>query len=269
MHLMSEEVPFLSPPGDSIIRGHYLGEGESGLVYAGLLNGAKAALKYFLHETGFEDALREAAFYQLLQPLQGGAIPTLLGVTGLSSPGAGMLLLELVEGGQLLSELEGITPEVAEAALSALDQVHSFGVAHNDIKLENLLLATAVAPPMPMPVSLGGRTPRAVAGDEEGGGRDPQHASPAPQQQQPDGLCRRPLPSAPPGHTLTRGAHAASPGSSAAVDASLCIPSPVPLPGRPPLPRVVLVDFARAECGASPDRLTRERRKLERKLGRG
>lgn len=37
--------PALCPPKDVIERGSFLGEGESGLVYAGLLNGSKAALK--------------------------------------------------------------------------------------------------------------------------------------------------------------------------------------------------------------------------------
>ena len=37
--------PVLCPPRDEIVRGSFLGEGESGLVYAGLLNQSKAALK--------------------------------------------------------------------------------------------------------------------------------------------------------------------------------------------------------------------------------
>ena len=39
------ELPVVSPPNDKITRGCFLGSGESGQVYAGLLNGSKAALK--------------------------------------------------------------------------------------------------------------------------------------------------------------------------------------------------------------------------------
>ena len=75
-----------------------------------------------MHESGLEDARGEAAFYELLKPLQGGAIPALFGISALEAPGAGLLVLELIEG-RMLSQLEEITPEVAEAALATLSQV--------------------------------------------------------------------------------------------------------------------------------------------------
>lgn len=82
--------------------------------------------QYFLGDTGFEDACDEAACYEALKPLQGGVIPALLGVSELSSPGAGLLVLELIEG-RPLSELEEIMPEVAEAAVSSLAEVRPPG----------------------------------------------------------------------------------------------------------------------------------------------
>jgi hypothetical protein len=39
------DLPVVSPPNDKITRDCFLGSGESGQVYAGLLNGSKAALK--------------------------------------------------------------------------------------------------------------------------------------------------------------------------------------------------------------------------------
>ena len=151
-----------------------------------------------MHATGFEDACREAACYELLKPLQSGAIPVLLGAASLVVPGTCLVVLDLVEG-RPLSKLDEITPEVAEAALDALAlvcfcsplvqgfvstvccsldgtprlvgptkaislfqyccvQVHSFGVAQNDIKLENLLLA------MPEPESGEEEPPKGSAG---------------------------------------------------------------------------------------------------------
>ena len=71
---------------------------------------------------GLQVASEEAAFYVLLKPLQGGAIPALFGISSLKVPGAGLLVLELIEG-MPLSDLDEITPEVAEAALDALAQV--------------------------------------------------------------------------------------------------------------------------------------------------
>ena len=71
---------------------------------------------------GLEVASREAACYVLLKSLQGRAIPVLFGVSSLVAPGAGLLVLELIEG-RPLSDLTRITPEVAEAALEALAMV--------------------------------------------------------------------------------------------------------------------------------------------------
>ena len=75
-----------------------------------------------MYDDGLQVASEEAAFYVLLKPLQGGAIPALFGISSLKMPGAGLLMLELIEG-MPLSELDEIAPEVAEAALDALAQV--------------------------------------------------------------------------------------------------------------------------------------------------
>lgn len=78
--------------------------------------------QYFMYADGLKVASEEAAFYVLLKPLQGGAIPALFGISSLTVPGAGLLVLELIEG-MPLSHLDEISPEVAEAALDALAQV--------------------------------------------------------------------------------------------------------------------------------------------------
>ncbi len=81
-----------------------------------------------MHAHGLQDASQEAACYVLLKPLQGSAIPTLFGISSLTVPGTGLLVLELIEGTPL-SGLDKISPQVAEAALDALAKVclwHSF-----------------------------------------------------------------------------------------------------------------------------------------------
>ena len=54
--------------------------------------------QYFMHVHGLQDAAQEAACYVLLKPLQGSAIPTLFGISSLTVPGTGPLVLELIEG---------------------------------------------------------------------------------------------------------------------------------------------------------------------------
>ena len=78
--------------------------------------------QYFMYADGLKVTSQEAAFYVLLKPLQGGAIPALFGIPSLTVPGAGLLVLKLIEGMPLF-DLDEITPEVAEAALDALAQV--------------------------------------------------------------------------------------------------------------------------------------------------
>ena len=75
-----------------------------------------------MYADGLQVASQEAAFYVLLQLLQGGSIPALFGLSSLTFPGAGLLVIELIEG-KPLSDLDEITQEVAEAALDALAQV--------------------------------------------------------------------------------------------------------------------------------------------------
>ena len=62
---------------------------------------------------GLQVASEEAAFYVLLKPLQGGAIPALFGISSLKVPGAGLLVLELIEGMPLsdLDEVKAVTAE--------------------------------------------------------------------------------------------------------------------------------------------------------------
>ncbi len=84
----------------------------------------------------------------MLKELQGSVLPELLGVGSLVLGGA--VLVMTYVAGTPLSRLPQISAEVAEAAETALAEVHKRGVAHGDIRLENFVLlaapATAAAP---------------------------------------------------------------------------------------------------------------------------
>jgi hypothetical protein len=110
----------------------------------------------------------------------------------------------------------------------ALEQVHSLGVSQGDIKLENLLLA-----------------------DEKEEEDLPEGGSSA---------TLQPSPQAPAPRRITR---SLARQVEAAATPSLRQPSSALAGSRP---RVVIVDFARAECSAPPQTLALEMDKLKKKL---
>lgn len=124
-----------------------IGSGSSGFVLqgqviAGDLPGRLVAIKVFSRCADSVSASQaEASIYNYLEDLQGVVIPTYLGIGRIPLTGSGFILTSLVKGRPLscLDEKERVK-EVAEAARQALSLIHQRGVAHGDVRLENILL---------------------------------------------------------------------------------------------------------------------------------
>lgn len=116
-------------------------EGSEGLVYRGNFGGTSAAIKLFgPGKSSLAAGYREITAYQAFKRQQGKLIPRLLSV-GTFGPDVHYIASGLVQG-TALSELDVISTEVKEAAVSALAQLHAEENAaflHGDIRLENVI----------------------------------------------------------------------------------------------------------------------------------
>jgi len=124
-----------------------IGCGASGFVMQGRVDGDEGQLVAIKTFSSCEDSVAasksEASVYRHLKDLQGVVIPTFLGTGQVPLTGTGFLLTSLVEG-KPLSSITCLDPrkgkEVAEAARQALSLIHKHGVAHGDVRLQNILL---------------------------------------------------------------------------------------------------------------------------------
>eukprot|EP00879_Flechtneria_rotunda_P010351 GHRR01010824.1.p1 GENE.GHRR01010824.1~~GHRR01010824.1.p1 ORF type:complete len:752 (+),score=312.86 GHRR01010824.1:868-3123(+) len=119
-----------------------LGAGGSGVVFRVDFGGQAAAVKVLLVEA-LPVMLQEAAMYNRLKQLQGRTIPQLLGIGLAASGGCCFLATSLVPGKPLSAC--SITPDVADAAVLTLQQLHNTGHVHGDIRFANMLMVTDAA----------------------------------------------------------------------------------------------------------------------------
>jgi serine/threonine protein kinase len=119
-----------------------LGEGATGQVFQGLWLGQPAAIK-LLSTRGWVPAtsfMWEAKVYLRMQQLQGSCVPRLFGHGYANTTSCYFLAMTLAQGTPLDQLPQPLAPEVRAAAMRTLQQVHSLGVLHGDIRLDHLLL---------------------------------------------------------------------------------------------------------------------------------
>lgn len=131
--------------------GGRLGAGRDGIVKAGCFKGQSAAVKFMVPELAEDRASAAAAYnrelntYMVLQDLQGGAIPCLLG-TGYYRNRSGTLCpfsaLERVVGCTLY-DAEQPNQQQGRVAQHALRALHDRGVLRGDLRPENIMLTAA------------------------------------------------------------------------------------------------------------------------------
>jgi hypothetical protein len=125
--------------------GQFLGRGTYGHVQAGRWQGLPAAIK-LLQVPGWEPAAGftwEARVYRRLRQLQGRRVPQLLGQGYLAGGREYFLALSLVRGTPLDELPRPLHAGVKQAAMAALQLVHSAGVMHADIDLRHFWLLPA------------------------------------------------------------------------------------------------------------------------------
>ncbi len=115
-----------------------LGQGCTAAVFKGSVGGRDAAIKVSAWQV--PAMLREAAMYNYARQLQGVVIPELLAIGRLAPAYKGLSFLAVsFVPGKRLSAMK-ITPDVSAAAVSAVQRLHSCGVVHGDLTLDNMLL---------------------------------------------------------------------------------------------------------------------------------
>lgn len=130
--------------------GSVLGEGSSAKVYAATHNGTSEefAIKWIDKNGDMNDDASMAAELAILKGLHHKNIVNLHEVY--ESESTLWLIMEKVEGGELLGYLEELNHlseayvrDIAKQLCTGLHYIHSAGVVHRDIKLENVLRATS------------------------------------------------------------------------------------------------------------------------------
>lgn len=140
------EVRFRSQtPMSELQLGRELGRGITGTVRAGVLRGQRVAVKLSDINSGHVDVpllQHEAAVYGALGKLQGDVIPRLIGCGWTLGGAVFYVATELVEGVPLSSVTEDARQmaQMRAEAKESLMQIRGLGVAHNDIRRENLLI---------------------------------------------------------------------------------------------------------------------------------
>ncbi|KAJ2825018.1 hypothetical protein IWW50_003053 [Coemansia erecta] len=141
--------------GDVVI-GAYLGDGRSGVVHAGTINGQPVALKISGANADAEilqEFVNEVNIYQLLEDLQGNEIARLLdcGLLDVEGSTRAVIVLELIQDsiGANCPEDERaaqLSLSVRQNALNALGKIHKRGVVHGDPRMLNVLFEQADIP---------------------------------------------------------------------------------------------------------------------------
>lgn len=130
--------------------GSVLGEGSSAKVYAATHNGTgdEFAIKWIDKNGDMNDDASMAAELAILKGLHHTNIVNLHEV--FESESTLWLVMEKVDGGELLGYLEELNHlseayvrDIAKQLCTGLHYIHSSGVVHRDIKLENVLRATS------------------------------------------------------------------------------------------------------------------------------
>eukprot|EP00878_Enallax_costatus_P019715 GHUV01020807.1.p1 GENE.GHUV01020807.1~~GHUV01020807.1.p1 ORF type:complete len:366 (+),score=86.68 GHUV01020807.1:382-1479(+) len=124
-----------------------LGSGVCGTVYQGWYTKGdsadrEVAIKAALAAGEVQLLENETATYQRLAPAQGVAVPSVV-CHGPGADGRGYYIATQRVKGQTLDAISragSLTPSVRDAALSALQLVHSLGVAHGDLREANILV---------------------------------------------------------------------------------------------------------------------------------
>lgn len=122
--------------------GAELGEGAAGTVLEGAYGGQRAAIKVMGQCSRWEPAgsyQYEHRVYQQLEKLQGSCVPRVLGHGLIAYYDEYFLALELLQGMPLARLPQPLEPAVWEGAVAALRQVHTLGVLHGDVRLENFV----------------------------------------------------------------------------------------------------------------------------------
>mmetsp|Transcript_18957 Transcript_18957/g.32406 ORF Transcript_18957/g.32406 Transcript_18957/m.32406 type:complete len:538 (+) Transcript_18957:106-1719(+) len=126
----------------SLSLGMVLGSGSSGLTRLGSVEGQAAAVKIFACEkTGHQELHEELDVYAACSQLQGSSIPRVLAFGLLDHTFQPFLALSFQ--GTPLSSQGTLAPSTKAAAAHALRQLHAHGVAHGDVRLDNLLVGSS------------------------------------------------------------------------------------------------------------------------------
>ncbi|KAG2493224.1 hypothetical protein HYH03_008640 [Edaphochlamys debaryana] len=139
-----------APGGPGAGPGSFVAAGRCGVVRRGVVAGAPAAVKVvdLFNEPGaLKEVQREVRYYRRLAPLQGTAIPRLLG-HGFTDGGAQYYMATSLEGASLDSPRWAAAggwplprPQVAAQALAALRAVQGAGVLHGDVAPRNFVFS--------------------------------------------------------------------------------------------------------------------------------
>ncbi|KAJ9526704.1 hypothetical protein QJQ45_017533 [Haematococcus lacustris] len=141
----AEDVPEL-PLASLQLSSTCLGAGQCGPVMQGWLRGAPVAVKAMDacdSPDGVELLRHEAQIYDILRDLQGLFLPTLHG-SGYWRGQSFVLATSVVVGKPISSCISGkdeaAAQAVAQAARQALQAIHQRGVAHGDVRADNILV---------------------------------------------------------------------------------------------------------------------------------
>jgi len=128
-----------------------LGSGSFGVVWRGTYCGRAVAVKALPHKDGFPSMARaqeEAAIHRVVSPH-----PALVALHAcITRPDATLLVLELCAGVGLTQYVEALPASKLDAGAaklllrqlaSALQHCHTLGVAHMDVKPENVMVTSA------------------------------------------------------------------------------------------------------------------------------
>ncbi|KAJ2358844.1 hypothetical protein GGF43_000543 [Coemansia sp. RSA 2618] len=140
----------------NIVIGEHLGDGRSGAVHAGTINGQPVALKISGANADaeiFQEFINEVDIYRLLEDLQGNEIARLLdcGLLDVEGSTRAVIVLELIQDsiGANCPEDERaaqLSLSVRQNALNALGKIHKRGVVHGDPRMLNVLFEQADIP---------------------------------------------------------------------------------------------------------------------------
>ena len=116
-----------------------LGYGRCGKVYKAVLRGEEVAYKLcdlWKHPEYEKELLNEAKTYMDLEKLQGRTIPKLKGIG--YTAGGFMAFATEIAGSPI--KAEELSDQERNEIVTALSGIHSHGILHNDISLENILI---------------------------------------------------------------------------------------------------------------------------------